>query len=196
MSAVEQPDDRETSAAAGDTPALQALLTAHLDELRGYVVQHTGAQVKAREGSVDLVQSICREVLEDVAQGRVRYLGDREFRAFLFATALNKIRSKGRFHGRLRRRPEAEVAADSPSVADALFAQLRTPSASAADREERERFSAAFAALSEQDQLLIQWSRIDGLSHREIAGRLGIKEGYSRTQLGRALARLSLLAGA
>lgn len=182
----------------GDEAAARALLTRYLDPLRVYVHQHAGRELLAKESSVDLVQSVCREVLEDAANGAFAYRDEGQFRAFLFQAALNKIRGKGRFHGRQRRSSRREVEAQGlePSVADALFANLHTPSRSAAEKEERERFLQAFAQLTEPQQQLIEWAHIDGLSHKEIGARLAISEGNSRVQLARALARLASLAAA
>jgi RNA polymerase sigma factor (sigma-70 family) len=180
----------------GDESAVRTLLGEYLGDLQTYVRAHSGRRLLAREASQDLVQSICREVLEDAAAGTFEFRGEKQFRGWLFRTALNKIRSKGRFHGRERRGADREIPVQSlePAAADALFASLHTPSRSAENREERERFFAAFARLSERDQNLIQWVRIDGLSHAEIAARLSVTEGNSRVMLARALARLATLA--
>ena len=183
---------------SGDEVAARELLTRYLDALRDYVRQKAGRELLAKEASQDLVQSVCREVLEDAANRGFTYRDEGQFRAFLFQAALNKIRGKGRFHGRQRRASRREVQAQAlePSVADALFATMHTPSRSAAEKEERERFLLAFGRLSQQQQRLIEWARLDGLSHREIGARLGLSEGNSRVQLARALARLASLAAA
>lgn len=180
----------------GDEAAIHELLTHYLADLRDYVHQKAGRELLAKEASVDLVQSVCREVLEEAATGGFRYRDESQFRGFLFQAALNKIRGKGRFHGRQRRSSRREVQAQGldPSAAEALFQTLRTPSRSAAEREERQRFFAAFGRLTAAQQQVIQWARIDGLSHREIGDRLGLSEGSSRQHLARALARLASLA--
>ena len=180
----------------GDEAAVRALLTHYLDDLHRYVHQKAGRELLAREASGDLVQSACREVLEDAAKGHFAYRDESRFRAFLFRAALNKIRGKGRFHGRERRnnRREVPVQSTGASVADTLFQTLRTPSHSAVEREERASFLAAFGKLTETQQQMIQWARIDGLSHRDIGDRLGVSEGNSRQLLARALARLASLA--
>lgn len=180
----------------GDEVAARELLTRYLDDLKAYVHARAGRDLLAKEPSADIVQSVCREVLEDAANGAFAYRDEPRFRAFLFRAALNKIRGKGRFHARERRSARHEVGpgGSDGSTAEALFHTLRTPSRSAAEKEERERFVAAFALLNEQQRTLIQWSYLDGLPHREIAARLAISETYSRTLLARALARLASLA--
>jgi RNA polymerase sigma factor (sigma-70 family) len=198
--APEEPADTIPSllarAGTGDEAAVHALLTRYLDDLRRYISTHAGQKLKARETSQDLLQSVCREVLQDAADGGFRYRSEGQFRGFLFQAALNKIRGKGRYHGRKRRAADQELPADalSRSLADAVFLTMHTPSRSAADREEHARFLQAFAQLPETQQQLIQWARLDGLSHREIAQKLSISEVNSRVQLGRALARLATLA--
>jgi RNA polymerase sigma factor (sigma-70 family) len=61
-------------------------------------------------------------------------------------------------------------------------------------REDRQRLEQAFARLAPRDQEIIGLVHEQQLPHREIALRLGIQEGHSRTLLARALARLARLA--
>ena len=60
-------------------------------------------------------------------------------------------------------------------------------------REEVERLRAALSKLPENYRQVIHLAHVDGLSHREIAERLGISEANSRVLLSRALARLATL---
>lgn len=180
-------------AGSGDARAVRGLIERYLPDLERFVDQQAGAALRRRESASDLVQSACREALEGLADGRFEYRGESEFRAWLFQVALRKVQQKGRFHGAERRSPAAEIDV-SPSHAEQLFATLRTPSRSAEDREERRRFAAAFERLDAQQQQMIVWAHIDGLSHRQIAERLGASEGSSRVMLARALSRLAQLA--
>lgn len=180
-------------AGAGDVQALHGLIEHYLPELERFVDQQAGAALRRRESTSDLVQSACREALAGLADGGFDYRGEPEFRAWLFHVALRKVQQRGRFHGAGRRSPAAEIHV-SPSHAEQLFATMRTPSRSAEDREERQRFATAFERLDAQQRQLIVWAHIDGLSHRQIAERLGVGEGNSRVMLARALSQLARFA--
>lgn len=180
-------------ASSGDAGAVHGLLERYLPDLERFVDQQAGAGLRQRESPNDLVQSACREALEDLASGQFEYRGEAEFRSWLFGLALRKVQQKGRFHSAGKRSRKAEIE-PPPSRGEQLFQTLHTPSRSAADREEQRRFAAAFARLDEQQQHLIEWAHIDGLSHRQIADRLGVTVGNSRVLLARALSRLAQLA--
>jgi RNA polymerase sigma factor (sigma-70 family) len=186
-------DQMVARAGSRDDTAVAGLLARFLPDVERYVRQQMGRALQARESPSDLVQSACREVLEGLAGGRFEYRGESEFRSWLFTTALRKVQQRGRFHAAERRSAAAEIAATA-SRAEQLFCTLRTPSRSAADREDRRRFAAAFAQLDDQQQNVIVWVHLDGQSHREVAQRLGVSEGNSRVMLARALSRLARLA--
>src|SRR5688572_26302531 len=88
-------------ATAGDAASLDALLTRYLPQLHAYVHVRLSPDVRARESSADVVQSVCRDLLAE--RGRFDFRGEERCRAWLFTAALNKIRDKHRFHrGALR----------------------------------------------------------------------------------------------
>ncbi|MBL8756565.1 MAG: sigma-70 family RNA polymerase sigma factor, partial [Planctomycetes bacterium] len=63
-------------------------------------------------------------------------------------------------------------------------------------REELAALEGAFDALTDEQRDVVTWSRLLGLSHQEIAARLGKTEVAVRKTLSRALARLAaVLAG-
>ncbi|MFG0318435.1 MAG: RNA polymerase sigma factor, partial [Planctomycetota bacterium JB042] len=59
--------------------------------------------------------------------------------------------------------------------------------------EELRRVARAFEELPPRDRDALRLARVEGLSHREIADRLGVNEGASRMLLSRAAARLARL---
>ena len=182
-------DDLRTlvgAATRGEPGALDALVVSNLPRLHAFVRLRMGPRMRAREGSIDIVQSICREVLEDLPG--LEYRGETEFLRWLFTTALNKLRERGRYHARERRDPDRECAIDASSLTG--YATLITPSREAIGYEDIEKLEAAFDRLPDDYVDVITLSRIVGLSHREIAGHLGRSEGATRTLLGRALAKL------
>jgi RNA polymerase sigma-70 factor, ECF subfamily len=177
-------------ASRGDAPAIEELLGRHLAGLRAYVRLHLGPAVRARESASDVVQSVCREVLEHV--DRFRYGGEAGFKHWLYATALRRILDKDDFHTAQRRDVRREVSAEDAAAMLAAW-NVPSPSRMAEAREELLRMERGFDGLTETERDVIVLSRLVGCSHREIAERLGTTEGAARVALHRALARLSRL---
>lgn len=137
---------------------------------------------------MDVVQSACREVLADPSRYEPR--GEERFRGWLFTTALNKLREKGRFHGRDKRNPEREC----PDLdADGALPPVGclTPSADAMGREAAGALDAAMQALSEEHREVVTMARIARLPHDVIAELMGRSEEAVRQLLVRALRRLA-----
>lgn len=177
--------DLVTKASAGDTPAIEALLASYLPRLRAFVRLRTNALIRKHESCSDLVQSVCREVLQSA--GRFEYRGDAAFRAWLFRTALNKILDRQAFLTEQKRDVQRDMAA-GPGALGELAGREPTPSQVAAAAELQQHMEAAFDLLPENYREVISLSRILGLSHAEIAEQLGCSEGASRMLLSRALA--------
>ena len=176
--------------------AFDALLERHLADLQRFVRPRIGRLIRARESSGDVVQSICRGVLDDAAQ--FEYRGEAGFRRWLFRRAERKIVDKGRFYGRDKRNVRVEVPLrpanpDRSEDRDDLPHTLTTPSHHAAAREELEQLEAAFQALPEDYREVLVLSRLVGLPHASIASSLGRSEGAVRKLLSRAKARLATL---
>lgn len=190
-------------ASAGSLPAIDVLLARYLPELRAYVRLRTGPTLRARESVSDVVQSTCREVLENL--DRFRWGGETGFRRWLYATALRRILNKHEFHTAQRRDVGRDVPLEGAAYAGdatgdgalpdllAYAASLGSPSGVAIAREQAARIEAAFDGLSDAQRELIVQSRLMGLSHREIAEASGKNEGAVRVALHRALARLAAL---
>ena len=176
---------------------MDALIGTHLDDLRAFVRLQVDPQLRARESCSDVVQSICREVLEDLPG--FDYRGEGSFRAWLFTAALNKVRQKGEFHRAQKRDPAREVrpAAGDDSqatVGAGLYASLcslePTPSQHAIAHEQAERIERAMDKLPEDHREVLLLARVVGLPHEEIATRMGRSEIAVRTLLSRASVRL------
>jgi RNA polymerase sigma-70 factor (ECF subfamily) len=179
------------AAAAGDRGALERLLAHYLPDLRAFVRLRSDEALRRRESSSDLVQSVCREVLEHA--DRFQHADDEAFRRWLFTTALRTIRDRRDFHLADKRDARREVnAADSAGDRALLerYSGFCTPSRAAGAREELERVERALDTLSEEHRTVISLSRVAGLSHAAIAAELGRSEGAVRMLLHRALAQL------
>ena len=185
-------DDRhETAPLDRGAASLEAALARLMPRLHAFVRLHADPALRAKESCSDLVQSVCREVLENA--GRIEYRGDEAFRAWLFTWALNKIRDRQRYWRAEKRDVGREVAGVAPSDHDLLacYQTLCTPSREAMLHEKIERIEAAFDCLPENYREVITLSRIVGLSHAEIARRNGCEPGAVRSLLNRALVRLT-----
>jgi len=190
-----------TAAAGGDTGAVQQLLQRHLPGLRAYVRLRAGATLRRHESSSDLVQSVCRDVLENM--GRFRYPGEAAFRAWLYATALRKIADRAEYWRAAKRDPGREVPLDARGTATAptatddarlievYRASFFSPSQAAMGREALARIEQAFEKLPEDYREVIVLSRVVGLSRTEIAERMGRTEASVRNLVSRALAELA-----
>jgi RNA polymerase sigma-70 factor (ECF subfamily) len=172
-------------ASAGDAPSIEALLTRYLPRLRAFVRLRVSATIRQRESSSDLVQSVCREVLQHGAE--FRYDGEEKFLAWLCKTALNKIIDHHRYFAADKRDPRRE--APPPDGVDyaTLRAVAASPSQVAIGRELAQNMEQAFDRLPEEYREVITLARIVGLPHREIGVQLGRSEGAVRMLLSRAL---------
>ncbi len=183
-----QMNELMTRAVSGDATAREELLLQELPRLRAFIRLRTGAALRARESTSDLLQSVCREILADL--GKMQFQGSAAFRHWLFKTAEHKIIDRARHHEALRRTPSrSEDVADS--VLRETFGTLITPSREAAAREEVLRLEEAFAKLSPDHREVITLAKIVGLSHREIGEAMDRTEAATRMLLFRALAELS-----
>lgn len=174
-------------------PALESLLERHLDDLESYVRKNMGAGLAQRESCADLVQSICREVLQ--SQERFEFQGEPAFRKWLLQVALHKLIDRRRFY-RSRKRDQIDREADRSEAwrieeIAKLVKTLGSPSGEAMLREDIGRLGRALDQLSELDRGIIRMIHIEGLTHADVAERLGCTEPQSRGRLFLALARLS-----
>jgi RNA polymerase sigma-70 factor, ECF subfamily len=174
------------AAAAGDPDALDRLLGSYLPELHAFVRSRLGS-LRRSEESGDVVQSVCRQLI--ASRQKFEFRGEGPFRAWLFTTALNKIREKHRFH-HLGKRDLGRVRGDlDPGALPAP--DLATPSQEAVGNELGMHLAAALAALPDEQREVISLARTVGLPHRVIAELMDRSEGAVRQLLGRALARVA-----
>ena len=186
-------------AVTGSQLAVESLLERHLPGLQAFVRLHAGERLLAKESSSDLVQSACREVLQDLP-GRAN-LDEAAFKRWLYLAAERKILDRARYYARGKRDAGREVAAAgemSSAEAGSLLracASLYTPTENAEAREELARFELAFQQLPEEYREVILMARILELAHAQIAEQMGRTEASVRVLLHRALARLARLMG-
>jgi RNA polymerase sigma-70 factor (ECF subfamily) len=182
-------------AAQGDRVAVDALLGRYLPELRAFVRLRAGAVVRARESSSDIVQSVCREVLQHI--DRFQFPSEPAFKQWLYTTALRKILNRQEYYLAQKRDALREgplnIEQSSQEQLLACYHSFSTPSRQAMLREEIERIERAFESLPDEYREVITLAHIVGLSRAEIAQQMGKSEGAIRVLLHRALAKVSSL---
>ncbi|MBL9079320.1 MAG: sigma-70 family RNA polymerase sigma factor [Planctomycetes bacterium] len=174
-----------------ERPAIEQLLVRHLPGLEAFVRLRMGAGLRGLATAPDLVQSVCREVLEDL--GDFEFRGEAPFRAWLYTCAENKLREKHRFHHAAKRDVAAAVPLPDASTFLPAYRTLCTPSRDVELKEQMRRIEAAFDQLPDDYREAVTLHKLCGLSHAEIAARMQRSEGAVRNLVYRGISRLALL---
>jgi RNA polymerase sigma-70 factor (ECF subfamily) len=174
-----------------DRAAVEQLLVRQLPGLEAFVRLRMGPKLRALLTAPDLVQSVCREVLEDL--GEFEFRGEAPFKHWLYVRAENKLREKHRFHGAEKRDVGKQQALPEATTAFSAYQTLCTPSRDAEVRETMRRVEAAFDLLPEDYREAVTLHKLCGLSHAEIAERMQRSEGAVRNLVYRGISRLALL---
>ena len=126
-------------------------------------------------------------MIEDL--GHFEYQGEPAFKHWLFTRARHKIHDRVRFYTAQRRETAREEDRDQSYAS--VYANLVTPSRIVSGREELDMVERVFDRLPDDYREVIVLSRIIGLSHAEVATRIGRSELATRQLLRRALVRLT-----
>ena len=172
-------------AKSGDREAQDALCRRHIDCVYAWVRLKRSPLVASRESAMDVVQSVFREAL--AALPKFEWGGGNSFRNWLLTYAENKLRNRDRYHRAERRSPVREADLKLSQV----YASMLGPDQAIDAREQVEDFERAFFRLADSEREIILMSRIEELSHAQIAERLGVTEANSRKLLSRAMVRLA-----
>ena len=176
----------------GSSVPLGELLARHLPALRVYVRLKMGASLKKQESESDVVQSVCRELLQGASE--FEYRGEGKLRQWLYAAALNKIRQHARYHGAAKRDTNRmQRFPDQEELLSQAFGDVLSPSREAMANETREALETAFQTLHEDDREVILLRKVVGLTPEEIAEQMGRTVPSVRNLLNRALVRFAKL---
>ncbi len=190
-------DLRETihQASQGDTAAVDQLLLRYLPDIQRFLGRQAGQLVRAKESASDLAQSVCREVLERLEDGRFDYQGEAAFKQWLFQAAEHKMQNRHRFYKADRRdgAREARPQGDDDNASGELPGQVTSPSMHAMRAEDRQALEVHLAKLPEQQAAVLRSFHFEQLTHKEIAEALDITESHSRVLLARGMAKLARL---
>jgi RNA polymerase sigma-70 factor (ECF subfamily) len=157
------------AARAGDQRAMEALYTAHSG--RVYTV------VRRLVGDDHLAEDVSQDAWVRAFEKLGSFRGDAAFGTWMHRlavnTALNRLRRRGR-------RPEVESAAEPP---------LAAPDADERILSQRV-LGQALDRLPDGYRQVLVMHDVEGMTHEEIADRLGVAVGTSKSQLHKARARM------
>lgn len=193
-----RPDGSDPDEPARDDARVERWLATQLPSLRGFLRRRADDIVLERESVEDLAQSVCREAVEHVEDGRLELRGERAFKQWLYEAALFKLKARARYHRAQRRDAGREVPLErgSSSGAPRELGGSETPSRLVATAEQRAEVRRAIEALGGRDAEVLRLAVLEELPHAAVAAQLGVSEAHSRVLLSRALAKLGRALGA
>jgi RNA polymerase sigma-70 factor, ECF subfamily len=159
---------RVRAAQDGDVAAFEALYREHTGRVHGLCLRMTGSAHEA--------ESLTQEAFVRAWQRLGEFRGDSAFGTWMHHVAVSVVLTSRRATLRRLRRVETT---DDLAVLDGPSPAPRAPEA----RVDLER---AIALLPEGARMVFVLFEIEGYSHAEIAGELGIAENTSKAQLHRA----------
>lgn len=193
---MSQPSQRSPWPAEPARGAFESLFAKCLPRVRAFVRLRRGPLVRAREETLDLVQSACADLLRD-AKTQPLPTAEPQFLQWLFRACerkiiehIRKLRAQKRDIARELPIAAGSHASSSPDI-DEAYASITGTSALVQGRETARRLESAFTELPPVQREVVLLSRLGGLSHAEIAQRIGKSELAVRTILSRALTRVA-----
>lgn len=177
----------------GDRAASEALLQRSLPEIRAFVRLRSDWLIRRKESQSDLVQTVCRQVLEHLPD----YRGNNEasFKGWLFTMVRRKILDRQKYYNAEKRdfAKEMPLPADTAASLMGCYATVCTPSRHAIAEEEVRRIVKSFEQLPEDYREVLSLACLAGLPHRDVAAEMKRSEPSVRKLLSRARARLAIL---
>lgn len=177
-----------------DDVAIEQLLQEHLSALYGHIQYQIDPLIRKHESCADIVQSVCREVIEH--QQAFEYRGHAEFRSWLFKMALHKLVDRKRYYLAEKRDAKRAVYISNISTCSRIedvYQKICSPSQAVSTKEETDLLERVLEQLSPDHQMVIYLSRFVGMGQAEIAEIMSRSVPAVRTLLHRALGRLGLL---
>ncbi len=171
---------------ADDPTAWDELYRMYHDELLFTIRARLGVKLRAVLQSEDVLQSVALEAFRALPQFEHRGTGS--LRAFLHTLVLNKIRDRADTWAAKKR-------SGTVPLTDALQAQLQDTSAAPNyfDGDRFEGLEACLRRLPEEMREVIVLRKIEGLSSKEAAERIGKSDAATRQLFSRAMAKLTVM---
>ena len=172
----------------GSREALGELYARYGTRLQAFIRMRLGRDLRARVESRDILQATLLKSFERLAQ--FEGSDGATLMGWLMRIAENEIRDQADFQHRQRR----DVAADLPIDAGGIdvAARVRSALSDAVMNEEAERLGAALEALDPDHREVIVLRKLEELSFREVAARMGRSEDACRMLLARAMVALTV----
>ena len=165
------PEELVAQAARGDAGAIRELLERHLPTIQAIVRRRMSRILRAKEESIDIVQSVCRQVLENQELCELR--GEKEFGNWLLEVIERKIIDHYRHVVREKRDSAREQHLTSGSGLG-MPASEAGPSTLAGEHEQAELLQAAMEELTPVQREALRLHDGEGLPFSAVAERLGI----------------------
>ena len=180
----------------GDESALEQLCRVYSERVRWIVRLRMGGEIRSKLESMDLAQDVFISALRDL--GNFTYKSEGDFLLWLSKIAENRIRDNlDRLHAN-KRDIHKEVRFDSfrPTTGESFAGAVgpidrTTPSVIMSKREDLTRLARAIDTLKPEYRKVIVLTKIEGLSCKEIADRMGKSADAVRMLVSRAIAALS-----
>ncbi len=184
----------------GDASALNQLCSVYGERVRRIIRLRLDQKLRPKLDSVDVVQDALILALGGLKDFKYRNEGD--FLRWLSRIAENRLRDIfDKFHAD-KRDVRREIpfkkegrSTEGGSVGAAGPMRTTTPSVIACRKEALDRLEQALDELKPEYKQVVVLKRIEGLSHAEIAEKLGKKTGAVRMLLARAMAALTIAYG-
>ncbi len=180
----------------GDKSALDKLYTVYSERVQWVVRLRMGGELRSKLESMDLVQDALVCALKDL--GNFTYKSEGDFLLWLSKIAENRLRDNlDKLHANKRDiRKEVRFDSHRPTTENSFVGtvepiDLTTPSAIMSKREDLARLAKALDALKPEYREVIVLTKIDGLSYKEIADKLGKSGDAVRMLVSRAIAALT-----
>lgn len=189
MSDLEQSVGEMVSRALnGDQNAIDTLYRVYQRRLVGVAHRKLGNTLHGLMESVDLVQSVWSDILEDLDQFEDQ--GPDSFFRWLHACLIRKIQSKRRFHGAQKRAAKRTSAWPDAGLAGPKGSTDPTPSQNVSDQESVASLQQALDRFPEVQRQVLTLRMRNSLSFREIAEQVGRSEDATKKIYSRSLSKL------
>jgi len=183
-------------AKGGDDSALNQLCEVYGERVRWIVRLRMGKELRSKLESMDVVQDVLVSALRDL--GDFTYKDEGDFLRWLSKIAENRLRDNvDKLHANKRDiRKEVRLDNREPTTGGRFFAvrgpiDVTTPSVIMSKKEDLDELAKAMDELKPQYKEVIVLTKIEGLSYKEIAGKLGKSDEAVRKLVSRAMAVLT-----
>lgn len=179
-------------ARGGDQDAISDLYDLYKPKLIAGVRGELGPRLRSQMDSMDLVQSVWKDALQDIKD--FEYRGPKTFLRWIVTRLLHKIRNKGIYFAAMKRdvRRLRPMGTGDSNDGESMLppSDSPTPSQAAISSEEEERFHCALKRFPERDRRVLLLRFRDELTYAEIGKTIGKSPEATRKMIGRLLKEL------